>query len=159
VDTRAAFTVAGNYLLRLTASDGALSTSATVQITVLPGSTPAATIERRIATSTDDAEESATGSLALSSFDLELVFDVSNQVVGLRFPNITIPPGTPVTRAYVQFQAREAQSEVTSLSIRAHAADNPGTFSFTDKVSPRARTSAQATWSPPAWAAGEAGAN
>ena len=159
VDTRAAFTVAGNYLLRLTASDGALSTSATVQVTVLPGSAPATTIERRIATSTDDAEESATGSLALSSFDLELVFDVSNQVVGLRFPNITIPPGTQVTRAYVQFQAREAQSEVTSLTIRAQAADNPGTFSFTDKVSPRARTTAQATWSPAAWAAGEAGAN
>jgi parallel beta helix pectate lyase-like protein/K319-like protein len=159
VDTRAIFTVAGTYLLRLTASDGALSTSATVQVTVLPGSAPAATLERRIATSTDDAEESATGSLSLSSFDLELVYDASNQVVGMRFTNIAIPPGTTVTRAYVQFQAREAQSEVTSLTVRAQAADNPGTFSFTDKVSPRPRTTAQAIWSPPAWAAGEAGGN
>jgi hypothetical protein len=39
VDTRATFSVAGTYLLRLTANDGALSTSDSVQITVQPVNT------------------------------------------------------------------------------------------------------------------------
>ncbi len=38
VDTHASFTTAGSYLLRLTASDGALSASDTVRITVVGGS-------------------------------------------------------------------------------------------------------------------------
>jgi PKD repeat protein len=159
VDTRATFTVAGTYSLRLTASDGALSTSATVQITVQTAAATT-TFERRVAASSDDAEESATGTLVLTSSDLELVFDGSNQWVGLRFTNVTIPRGAPVTRAYLQFEAKEAQSEVTSLTIRGQAADNPVTFSTSSTVSTRSRTTASATWAPAAWGVlNEAGAN
>jgi hypothetical protein len=157
VDTRVAFTVAGTYVLRLTAADGALSTSATVPITVQPGPT-ATTVERRIAAGVDDAEESATGTLTTGSGDLELVYDGSNQWVGMRFANLTVPRGATITRAYLQFQAKEAQSEVTNLTIRAQAADNA--TNFTTAISTRARTTAQATWAPPTWATvNEAGLN
>jgi len=162
VDTRATFTVAGTYSLRLTASDGALSSSATVQVTVQPAPVTTATIERRIAVGTDDAEESGiTASLQLSSFDIEMVFDIdNNQWVGLRFTNVTIPRGAFISRAYLQFEADEAQSEATSVLIQGQAADNPGTFSFTDKVASRPRTAASAAWTPAPWTlVGEAGPN
>jgi hypothetical protein len=44
VDTRASFTTAGTYVLRLTASDGALSSTDSVTIAVAPAPTPAAKI-------------------------------------------------------------------------------------------------------------------
>ena len=159
VDTRATFTTAGTYLLRLTANDGALSTSATVQITVQAGSS-AITIDRRVAAGSDDAEEGANGTLLLSSSDLELVFDGTNQWIGLRFTNLAIPRGTTIGKAYLQFEAKETQSEATSITILAQAADNAATFSTSSTVSARPRTTAQATWAPPAWSVvGEAGAN
>jgi hypothetical protein len=159
VDTRATFTTAGTYVLRLGASDGALSTSATLIVTVQPATPPIA-VDRRVATGTDDAEEGSSGSLALASSDLELVFDLSNQSVGMRFANIAIPRGATITRAWVQFTTKEVQTEATNLVIHAQAADNPGTFSFTDKVATRARTAAQATWAPLDWdLVGEAGVN
>src|SRR3954453_20595580 len=41
--------------------------------------------ERRVVVGADDAEEFATGSMYLTSSDLELVYDGSNQRVGIRF--------------------------------------------------------------------------
>ncbi len=153
VDTQASFTVAGTYLLSLTAGDGALSTTDQVQITVL-SSPPAGSgsVDRRVAAGSDDAEESSTGSVSLTSSDLELVFDGSNQTVGMRFVNLTIPAGTTITGAYIQFEADEAQSEVTTLTLRGQAADDAGTFSSTaGNISTRPRTAASVSWSPAAW--------
>jgi hypothetical protein len=60
VDTRATFSVPGSYLLRLTASDGELSGSDQVQITVLSAPPPGSgTVERRVAAGSVDAEEDA----------------------------------------------------------------------------------------------------
>jgi PKD repeat protein len=118
------------------------------------------TTERRVSASSDDAEESSSAVTSLSSSDLELVYDTSNQTVGMRWLNLPIPPGSTITAAYVQFSAKEAQSEVTNLSIQGQAADNPPTFaSTTGNVSSRPRTSASVTWSPVAWNIGEVGAN
>ena len=161
-DTRATFTTAGTYVLRLTASDGALSATDSVQIVVLPEPPPgAATIERRIAAGSDDAEENASGSTNLTSSDIEMVFDASLQKVGLRFANLAIPPGATITRAYVQFEADEVQSEATSLTLQAQAADIAATFAATAlNVSSRPRTAASVSWSPAAWSlVGEAGLN
>ena len=162
VDTQVSFTVAGTYLLSLTANDGALGTPDQVQITVLPSPPPGSgTVERRIAASSDDAEESATGKMATNNSDIELVYDRSNQRVGLRFTGVAIPAGATISRAYVQFTADEVQNEATSLLIQGQAADNPGTFtSVTGNVSTRPRTGASLGWSPPAWTlVGEAGAS
>jgi PKD repeat protein len=159
VDTRAAFSTQGTYVLRLTASDGALSTSDSVQVTVWPSG--AASVERRIATGNDDAEEFAGGSMYLNSSDIELVFDKDNQTVGLRFTNLTVPNRATITRAYLQFEADETQSEATNLLVQGQAADNANVFgSGSGNISSRPRTAASTSWSPPAWAlVGEAGSN
>jgi K319-like protein len=157
VDTQASFSATGTYVLRITASDGLLSTSDVTQITVHP----AGTILRRIAVGTDDAEESSTGNVSRSNNDIELVFSGSNQTVGLRFTSLAIPQGAIITSAAIQFQADETQSEATSLLIQGQAAGTTATFTNTTlDVSSRPRTAASVTWNPVAWSTiGEAGAN
>jgi hypothetical protein len=131
---------------------------AAVPAGLVPLQAAVTTVERRIATGTDDAEESATGSMYLDSSDLELVYDGSNQKVGLRYTNVSIPRGATITLAYVQFEADELQSEATNLLIQGEAADHPLSFSSTNKVSTRVRTLAGASWAPVAWTlVGEAG--
>src|SRR3954454_2162001 len=117
--------------------------------------------ERRVVVGADDAEEFATGSMYLTSSDLELVYDGSNQRVGIRFTNVTIPKGATITKAYLQFEAKETQSEATSLAIQGQAADNAATFtSASGNISTRARTGSSISWTPPAWTlVGETGAN
>ena len=51
----------------------------------------------------DDAEEAASGGMSLTSSDLELVYDGSNQKVGMRFTSVAVPRGATITRAYLQF--------------------------------------------------------
>jgi hypothetical protein len=86
-----------------------------------------------------------------SSTDLELVYDGSNQKVGIRFPNLAVPAGATITRAYVQFEADETESEATTVSIQGQAADNALTFSSATKMSTRSRTTAATTWTPAPW--------
>jgi VCBS repeat-containing protein len=158
VDTTASFTFSGTYVLRLTADDSEWAISDEVTITVEPD--PSVSIlDVRVAASSDDAEEDDAGGMSLTSSDLELVFDGSNQIVGMRFNGIDIPQGATIVRAYVQFQVDETDTETTSLSIQGEAADNAQTFaSGSGNISSRARTSASVSWSPPPWnTVGEAG--
>ena len=106
--------------------------------------------------SSDDAEQGG-GTTDVSSSDLELIQDGSiNQIVGLRWTSLAIPPGSTITNAYVQFSAKEAQTEATNLVIQGHAVDNAPTFQSPDgNVSTRPRTSASASWAPPAWSSGQ----
>ena len=112
----------------------------------------AATLEQRTTSSTDDAEEFATGQMYLTSGDLELTHDTSDQTVGMRWNGVAIPAGATITAAWIQFAAKESRSEVTNLSFRGQAADAAATFQSTARdVSSRARTLATTTWSPDAW--------
>ncbi len=158
LDTTASFSIAGSYVLRLTASDGEFTPSDEVIITVEPDpSMPV--VEVRVAANSDDAEEDASGLMDLGSSDLELVYDHSNQTVGMRFNGIDIPQGSTITWAYVQFQVDETDSEATDLIIEGEASDNATTFvSSNGNISSRPRTTASAAWSPPPWMSiGEAG--
>jgi hypothetical protein len=148
VDTTASFSTNSTYVLRLTADDGALSTSSDVTITVNPAPQG---LNIRVAASSDDAEESSSGSLKLTSSDLELIQESSNQTVGMRFNGVTIPVGATVTLASIQFQVDEATSGATTLTVQGEAADNPPTFSSSANVTSRARTAASMAWSPPPW--------
>jgi hypothetical protein len=122
----------------------------TTTTTTLPA--PTGILDRRIAAKNDDAEQQASGSMVLSSSDLELVNDGSAQTVGLRFTGITIPPGATITRAYLQFTVDEATSEVTTLSIEGQASDNALAFSSaTGNISSRPRTATPVVWSVPNW--------
>lgn len=50
------------------------------------------------------------------SSDLELGYEASEaKIVGLRFPDIQIPRGATITRAYIQFYCDEVTTEPASF--------------------------------------------
>jgi len=92
--------------------------------------------------------------VSLTSSDLELGADSgTDQLVGMRFNNMSVPPGASITGAYVEFEVDELSSEATSVTIQGQATDNAATFaSATGNISTRTRTSAQVAWNNiPAW--------
>jgi hypothetical protein len=161
VDTTATFSLAGSYVVRLTANDGQLSASDDAAITVTTSGGGGDSVDVRVAAASDDAEQAPSGSVDTGSSDLELVADGSAiQTVGLRFANVAIPPGAAIESAWIQFMADETSSDATALTIQGEAADNAAPFTTgTNNVSARPRTAASLGWSPPAWnLVGEAGA-
>ena len=151
VDTTASFPVDGTYVLRLTADDSLLTAFDELTVTVNIQGSPN-TLDVRVSASTDDAEERGPGGVYPYSSDLELVYEGSNQTVGMRFNGITIPQGAMITNAYIQFQTDETNSVATSLMIEGEATDNAPTFtSDTRNISSRTRTGAAVGWVPVAW--------
>jgi uncharacterized protein YjiK len=147
VDTTATISLAGTYVLRLTASDGEWTNTDDVTITAT-GSSGLTPLDVRISASSDDAEESSTGSMALTGGTLHL----GDQTIGLRFNGLGIPRNATVAHAYVQFTAQNPQSLPTSLTVQGQASDNAPTFTSTTRnVSSRPRTTASVSWSPLAW--------
>jgi len=155
------------YFYRWSASNSVglawAATSAALNTLALSG-----TIEKSIASSSDDAEEPQGGRMeagnSLISTDLELVFDHegirSNQVVGLRFVNLPLPRLATIREAWIQFTADETTNQPGSLLIRGEARDNPATFiNVTTNISGRPKSTNAVEWAPPAWSLlGESGA-
>jgi hypothetical protein len=154
----------GTATITLTVSDGTNTASDTFMLTVVDAATPL-TLTVPLAASADDAEESATGAVNLTSTDLELVNDdatsAGDQLVGLRFAGLAIPQGAIITSATIQFTADEAQSETTTLDITVEAADHAAAFSATaGNLSNRPITATRVVWQPSAWSVlGEAAAS
>lgn len=157
VDTTAQFSSPGSYVLRLSATDGLYTSSD--DLTILVGQTHV--LDVKIIDKYDEAEENTSGYVYRTSTDLELVYDKTLQTVGMRFRGISIPKGSIITNAYIQFTVDSISSEATSLIIKAQAADNPGAFtSITYDVSTRPVGTAFAAWEPVPWlTSGEAGVN
>jgi hypothetical protein len=100
------------------------------------------TVERRVAASSDDAEEDEDEEVDLSSSDLELVEDGDRQTVGIRFRNVTVPRNATIVNAWVQFRVDETGGGTTNLRIYGQASDNALAFTTADgNVSTRPRTS------------------
>lgn len=158
IDTTATFATTGTYVLRLTADDNATSAYDEVNVTVL-ASQGFTKVEARVSAGEDDAEESASGSVGLTSSDLELVHDGGDQVVGIRFRDLEIPNGAAIVAAYIQFRVDEATSEATSLLIQAQSADDAPLFSSSsNNISARERTAAAIPWAVAPWTSvGQAG--
>jgi len=120
------------------------------------------TIDVRVSAGTDDAEERTSGGVNVTSSDLELVDETSNntdQTVGIRFNGLEIPPGSVIVNAYLQFQVDETDSAATLLNIVGQDTGDAATFANTDfNISSRETTQALADWTPAAWTTvGEAG--
>ncbi|MFW5444574.1 MAG: PKD domain-containing protein [Methylococcaceae bacterium] len=112
------------------------------------------TIEKRVTASSDDAEERESGSIKLTSSDLEFVFDSDgDQTVGMRFNELAIPKGAFITHAYLQFETDETTPQNrTNLLIEGEAVANAETFTSTrNNISDRKRTAASTQWSPNPW--------
>jgi len=129
------------------------------------------TINRQINSDNDDAEEYlsplsgySVGTVDLLSSDLEMQWDGLNQMVGLRFTNITIPQGATITNAYVQFTADGSTSGTNPLSIRGQLSSNSTAFvggnsgsTPTFNLTNRPKTSSSVSWSTPSWSDGDRG--
>ena len=151
VDTTVTFSAPGTYTLDLTASDGELTASDTIVLTVenAAGTIP---LEVRVNATSDDAEEALAGAIDIYGSDLELVEDASVQTVGMRFKSLAIPKGAAIASAYVQFKVDETSSGATTLIVQGQAADNAATFTTAAfNVSSRLRTIAAVPWAPAAW--------
>ena len=100
---------------------------------------------------TDDAEEDlATGVVNLYSSDLELSEDFTNgedQIIGIRFPNLTIPQGSTISSAYIEFEVDETSTIPTNLTFWAEDIDDAPTFNATtNNISSRTKTTASVNW-------------
>ncbi len=128
ITTVSGMTSAGDYVLRLTANDGALGNFDELTVHVTTGGT--FTLDAPAAASSDDAEQKTSGSVNITSTDLDMIVDgtTTQSAVGLRFPNVTVPPGATIQSAYVQFRVDETGSAATSLLVQGQAIDNAPTF-------------------------------
>jgi hypothetical protein len=160
VDTSATFSVAGTYVLRLSASDGEATVADEVTVFAAPAG-GASVIEARVSQGSDDVEQAVSGSVGLTSSDLELTTDGNTQqVVGVRFTNLQVPRGAQLLNAYVQFWTDETSTGASAMTIKAEASDNTPTYvGSTSNVTNRTTTAQNVTWSPPDWTTvGQAGA-
>ncbi|MFK8078916.1 MAG: pre-peptidase C-terminal domain-containing protein [Granulosicoccus sp.] len=156
--TEAVFSEPGDYVLRLTANDGQFSGSDSLNVSVQDESGNTV-IERRVSSSTDDAEENTSGAIALRSSDLELGVAAVAQTVGIRFTGVDIPEGATIAAAYIQFTVDEPNRASASLTLSGEASGNADAFAVTNRnVSSRSQTAATVNWSPAPWpTVGEAG--
>jgi hypothetical protein len=162
LSTSAAFSQAGTYVLRLSAGDTALTGSDDVTVTVVAAPPPSGptTVERRVATASDDAEQNVAnykvGTTTISSNDLELVVDSrAVQRVGLRFTAVEVPRGATVSNAWLEFKAKDSATGTVALTVKGEAADNPATYAAAlNNITNRAVTTASVPWSAGAWTAG-----
>ena len=108
-----------------------------------------------VAAQNDDAEEDSSGSMDLSSSDLELMKESSVQKIGIRFQNVVIPPGATITDATIEFTMDEDTGRNDSLDIKilGHKVLNSSIFpnnngNISDRIADDP-TSSSVIWSPP----------
>ena len=111
------------------------------------------TVCSKINTANDDAEENGNnGSMNFTSSDIELVFDNTNQIVGLRFDNINVDQGETIIDASIQFTTDEINSGNCNLSIQVEDIEHaPIIENNSGDISGRNYHSNTINWSPPDW--------
>jgi len=109
--------------------------------------------EGQIADENDDVEQQTSG-MYMDSSDLEMIDD-GNTHVGLRFLNVAVPAGSAISKAYIEFQVDEIETDaVANLIIYGDLSPGGPAFDSGDatNVSDRPATIAQIAWSPEHWA-------
>lgn len=134
--------------LSVTNAVGTVESSTDFTVSV---ASPSTTVAVRVAATADDAEEKTSGSVGLTSSDLELG-ENGKQTVGIRFAAVTIPAGATILQAYVQFQVDEVSTGAATLLIQGQASDDAPSFSSsTRNISSRQPTAAAIQWTPAPW--------
>jgi hypothetical protein len=124
-----------------------------------------ATVIRRVDASANDAEESSPAAsnpfdMSLTSSDLELHNETlaeaganDNDLVGMRWTNITIPQAATITNAQIQFHVDEVNPDLElEVIFDGHDVDNSPIFTSTDgDISDRVGTTATVNWNIPHW--------
>jgi len=108
-----------------------------------------------VSKSSDDAEENLSTKLVnINSTSLDMAYDAranASQLVGLRFQNLTLPPGAIISQAFFIFNSGKIETNPASLIIKGEASINPVTYNSTTLISSRPTTSASVAWNPTPW--------
>ena len=122
---------------------------------------PYGKVDVRVRQSRDDSEHQInTTANWYNHADLDLgafsTGGVDPSIIGLRFQNVDIPQGAIITRAYIEFEANDADSEAASYTIWGEASDHAQQYSTTNSdIADRPNTVAQVAWNNvPAWFSG-----
>ncbi len=142
-----AFVISGTGKRVVESYDG-VSSAAPLLSVKYSSSGVAGSVSTRVSQTSDDAEESSSGSISLTSSDLELIREGSNQVVGVRFQDVGIPQGATITNASIEFVVDEgAPTELTTLTLKGELAVSADSFSdTTNNISNRTTTTESVTW-------------
>jgi hypothetical protein len=102
------------------------------------------TLTLQIGASSDDVNQDG-NTLSLTSPTIWLGNGSSTTAsyTGLRFTNVTIPPGATITAAHVEVYANSTQWISMNMALAAEAVGNSPTFSTNNQPSQRTLTSAQ----------------
>jgi 3',5'-cyclic AMP phosphodiesterase CpdA len=99
--------------------------------------------------------EGTAGTVVVNDDDHYLGYDSTQMEVGLRFAGLSIPKGSIVTAARIQFTCSKTVSTPAdnTVAISAQDADDAAPFVADPfNISARAKTGASVTWAIPAWA-------
>ena len=103
------------------------------------------TLTRSVSASSDDAQETG-GTMALTGANLNA--NSGNQIVGLRFTNVTIPAGATINSAYLTVNITSGSYDDPNLTIRGSGeADTTAFTSTANDITDRWKTSAAVAWS------------
>jgi hypothetical protein len=124
-----------------------------------PGET---VIERRVSSSSDDAEEALSPGFTNWNYssDLEIVHDYidngGSQLVGMTFRDIDIAPGEVISNAYIEFVCDEVRYGTADayFLIWGHLTANSQGFVAPYVISNRPKTEAKVPWEPDPWDGG-----
>ncbi|CAN5890453.1 hypothetical protein BH24DEI2_BH24DEI2_09130 [soil metagenome] len=102
-------------------------------------------------------EDFAANAVDIKSGDLDLTYNTDyvkvDQLVGLRFSDLSIPPGATILDARIQFTVDHPTGGYVKLYIHGQA--DPKALTFVHQgigdISDRPQTAAVVTWEPPAW--------
>jgi len=112
---------------------------------------------KRVVAGSDDAEQESTGTMSLTSSDLELQSATSDQETGMRWTGVTIPKDATINSATIQFHVDEINAEsalALTITFTGEDIDDAPTFTTTDNdITDRTDTSASVNWAVPTWIA------
>ena len=123
---------------------------------VIEYSTPGGKVEKTISVYNNDAEETlSTGAMTLFNYFLELggLDYTIPQTTALRFESIFLPNTSKITDAYIEFYAKENQSNNSLLSISTELG-NPTEYTYAlNDITRRNYTPLKIPWNTGAWQA------
>eukprot|EP00299_Pterocystis_sp_00344_P016779 c8418_g1_i1.p1 GENE.c8418_g1_i1~~c8418_g1_i1.p1 ORF type:complete len:682 (-),score=119.45 c8418_g1_i1:582-2627(-) len=100
------------------------------------------------------SEETTDGDAVINGEDLELPMDqvFGEQVVGLRFSNVSIPRGATIYHSYIQFQCDEASRSTVTIRVNIENSVNAQALQAAPfDVSVRPTASSFVDWNIPDW--------
>jgi hypothetical protein len=107
-----------------------------------------AQIRLQVTNTSNDVEELNNGSIHIYSADLDMAqANNASQLVGIRFPDLRVPSGATIQRAYLEFAAMKDEAGETQLQIAAELSQDSEPFqAISSDLSRRSRTQQTIYW-------------